>query len=135
MALNILLLNHHSCYLQCLNAQTTVMVNSTNYDGNNVCKSTFATKQFYGSEIRHLVSGNKDVITKLDTCWGYMEGNFCHNTICSQSFLTYYHHQENRIEPSVWPLAILKFGATLNQKKISLLVKPILFNHVQYKNV
>lgn len=46
------------------------MVNSTNYDGNDVCKSTFATKHFYGSEIRHLVSGNKDVITKLDTCCG-----------------------------------------------------------------
>lgn len=29
LALNILLLNHHSCYLQCLHAQTTVMVNST----------------------------------------------------------------------------------------------------------
>lgn len=38
----------------------------------------------YGwEETRHLVSGSKDVVTRLDTCQGYMESNFCHHTICS----------------------------------------------------
>lgn len=62
------------------------MVNSTNYDDNDVCKSTFATKHFYGSETIKMSLQNWTLVAGLHG-----------EQFLPQPLLTYYHHQENRI--------------------------------------